>query len=111
MLLAVSIGFVTITETAQISNDLRKKTNNRKLFSKYASPKEKAILQTITELAKSKKTFETREIGEAVKTQTGKTVKPETLLEILNRLEEYGYIQKTVLSTNGQPKLVWKSKY
>ena len=111
MLLAVSIGFVAVTETAQISNDLRKKTNNRKLFSKYASPKEKAILQTITELAKSKKTFETREIGEAVKTQTGKTVKPETLLEILNRLEEYGYIQKTVLSTNGQPKLVWKSKY
>ena len=110
-LLAVSIAFVALTKITQQTNEWRKKRNNQKIFDKIAPPKEKQALQTILDLAKNKKAMETRDINEAIKARTGKTVKVEKLLNVLNRLEEYGFIRKDILIIKNQPKLVWKAKY
>lgn len=110
-LLAVSIAFVALTKITQQTNEWRKKRNNQKIFDKIAPPKEKQALHAILDLAKNKKAMETRDINEAIKARTGKTAKAEELLNVLNRLEEYGFIKKDILNMKNQPKLVWKAKY
>ena len=109
LLLIVSIAFVAFTKTAQYTNDQRKKNNNLKIFKNFASPKEKIVLQTIQDLAKDKNIMETREIQEAIKQKIGKPVKFNTLFNILNHLEEYGFIKKDIVSNKNKPRLVWKT--
>jgi exosortase len=109
-LLAISIAFVAITKTTQYSADWRKKRNNQKIFDKYATPQEKQVLTTISNLTKQKKTMETREISEALKA-SGNTATLDELLQTLNHLEEYSFIRKDVTSFGNQPRLVWRAKY
>jgi hypothetical protein len=69
----------------------------------------KITLQTIQDLAKNKKTMETREINEALKQKIGKNPRPETLLDKLNHLENYEFVNRDIISIDRQPKLVWKA--
>jgi len=109
LLLILSIVFVTLTKTAQYSNEWKKKTNNLKIFNNFASAKEKLVLQTVLDLAKEKRKIETREVNAAIEKRIRKSVKLDNLLGILNRLEEYGFIRKDVVSLENRPGLVWKT--
>lgn len=109
LLLILSIGFVAFTKTTQHLHTIRKKTNNQKIFQRIASPQEKLILQTISNLAQQQKTMETRDIHHAIQKTTRKTIPLEKLTRTLNHLEEYGFIKKDIQSTQNTPKLVWKS--
>ncbi len=109
LLLALSIAFVIITKTAQSSAEWRKRTNNLKIFNNFASPKEKLVLQTVLNLAKEKKTMETRDISAAVKETLGKSVRFDDLLNTLNQLEGYRFIKKDIISIKNRPVLIWKT--
>jgi exosortase/archaeosortase family protein len=111
LLLAMSIAFVAFTKTAEYSNEWRKKTDNQKIFNKFASAEEKLILQTILDLAEEKKRMETRDIRVAIKRRTGKSMNFEKLLNILSHLEEYRFIKRDIVSVESRPRLVWKTKY
>ena len=110
LLLALSIGFIAFTKPTQHLNELRKKTSNQKIFKKLAPPDEKLALRAISDLAKEKKKMETRNIKAAIK-KRGKSMRLDETLDTLNRLEEYGFIRKDVVSDRNRPKLVWKIKY
>lgn len=111
LLLAMSIAFVVFTKTVEYSNEWRKKTDNQKIFNKFASAEEKLILQTILDLAAEKKRMETRDIRVAIKKRAGKSMNFEKLLNILSHLEEYGFIKRDIVSVESRPRLVWKTKY
>lgn len=111
LLLAMSIAFVVFTKTAEYSNEWRKKTDNQKIFNKFASAEEKLVLQTILDLAEEKKKMETRDIRVAIKRRAGKSMKLEKLLNILSHLEEYGFIKRDIVSVESRPRLVWKTNY
>jgi hypothetical protein len=53
--------------------------------------------------------METREINEALKQKIGKNPRPETLLDKLNHLENYEFVNRDIISIDRQPKLVWKA--
>jgi len=107
-LLAVSIAFLAVTITAQYFSERRKASNNLKIFNNYASPKERLILQTLTELAKKKNHIKTSDILETVKKQNRRSVSSKQVLSILNILEKHGLIRRTVVSIENTPVLVWK---
>ena len=111
LLLTLSIAFVVFTKTVQHSNDLRKKSNNLKIFNNFASADEKLVLQTVLDSAKEKNAVETREINAAIKRRKKKSLKSDELLNTLNDLEEYGFIKRDIVSVKNTPKLVWKAKY
>ncbi len=108
-LLVFSIAFMIVGKTAQSTNEWRKRMNNLKIFNNLASPTDKLVLQTITELSRTKRTATTAEINLAIKNKTGKTVRIERLVERLNHLQEYGFIKMDMTLNNNNPILVWKS--
>jgi len=103
-LLIASAAFVVVTKTTQYSNEWRKKNNNMRIFNNHASDEEKQTLQTILNLAKEKRTMKTNDIKTALKRKTS----TEALLDKLNRLEEYGFIKRDIISVNNEPVQVWK---
>jgi len=108
ILLASSIAFVAFTKTAQSTYEKMKRTNNQKIFQNFASQREKLILQTIQELAQEEKKMETREIKTAIEKKLGESLELEDLSNILNKLEEYGFIRKDIASVENRPKMIWK---
>jgi hypothetical protein len=109
MLLVVLIAFIVTTKTTQYINEWRKRTNNLKIFNNFASPKDKLVLQTTVELSKEKKTVTTEDINFAIRSKVGKFMKLERLIEHLNRLQEYGFIKREIISNHNKPLLSWKS--
>jgi len=108
-LLAFSTALIVVTKMAQYTRDWRKRINNLKIFNNIASPTDKLVLQTLTELGKTKGAATTAEISSAIKNKTGKTAKFERLVERLNRLREYGFIKMDIAMSDNSPILVWKS--
>jgi exosortase len=109
MLLVILIAFIVTTKTTQYINEWRKRTNNLKIFNNFASPKDKLVLQTTVELSKEKKTVTTEDINLAIRSKVGKFMKLESLIEHLNRLQEYGFIKREIVSNHNKPLLSWKS--
>jgi len=107
--LAFSIALIIITKIAQHTSDWRKRINNFKIFNNIASPTDKLVLQTLTELSKTKEAATTAEISSEIKNKTGKTVKLESLVERLNQLREYGFIKMDIIMRDNSPTLVWES--
>jgi len=110
LLLVSSIAFVIIAKTTQYSAEWRKKKNNLGIFGKFAPEEEKMLFQIILDIAKEKKSIETREISAALKAKTSRNLAFDALLNRLNRLEEYGFIKKDVTTVKNRPKLIWKVK-
>ncbi len=108
-LIVISIAFLVTTKTAQYLTEQRRKTNNLKIFNNFASRQEKLVLQTILDLAKEKKSMGTEDIIENVKGKRGKSMKFKKLLNILNSLEEYGFVKRSVISVKNKPQLAWKT--
>jgi len=109
LLLVLSIALAVFTKVVQYSNEWRKKTNNLKIFNKFAPTEEKLILQAIIDLAKDKKVMETRDISEAIKRRIKKSMEFEKLRNTLNHLEEYGFIKRDIVSVKNRPRLIWKT--
>jgi exosortase len=109
LLLALSIAFVAFTKTAQHLNELRKKTDNLKIFKKFASAEEKLVLQTILDLAEEKKAMETRDINAVIKRRIKEPLNLDKLSNMLKHLEEYGFIRRDIISVQNRPRLVWKT--
>lgn len=108
-LLGFSIAAVGFMKATQYYAEERKKSANTSLFRNFASTKEKITLQTIRHLAGRGKTVETRNIRSEIRQKTGRPVKLRTLLKILNRLEEHGFICRKINNINNIPCLFWKS--
>jgi len=108
-LLAFSIALIIATRVTQSTREWRKRMNNLKVFNNFASPADKLVLQTITELSKAKGSATTADIGFAIRNKTGKSMRLERLVERLNRLQEYGFIKMDIVVDNNFPILVWKS--
>jgi len=108
-LLVLLVAFVIVTKSAQYANEWRKRTNNLKIFNNFASPEDKLLLQTITELNKERRQTVPIEINLAIKRKAGKFMKFERLVDKLNRLQEYGFVKMDLISINNRPLLVWKS--
>ncbi|NWG10439.1 exosortase/archaeosortase family protein [Candidatus Bathyarchaeota archaeon] len=108
LLLGLSIVSVVSTKAVQYSVDSRKKNNNLKIFKNFAPDKEKAMLETIRDLAKDKRVVETSEIYAAIEKSKGNSVKFDELSDALMRLEEYGFMKRDVISVKNKPKLVWR---
>jgi hypothetical protein len=108
-LLAVLIGFLVVTQTAQYYAQQRKRSNMLKIFDNYASVKEKAVFDTILKLSERNKNVRTRDIVEAVGSKVKKPVNINTVLTVLRRLEDEGFIHKAVASIGNSPVLTWKT--
>jgi len=111
LLLTLSIAFIVFTKTAQHSNEWRKKTNNLRIFNNFASANEKLVLETLLDMAEKNRAMETKDISAALKRRIKKSMKFDELLNILNHLEEYGFIKSDIISAKNRPKLIWKTKY
>jgi hypothetical protein len=108
-LLILCTAFIIITKTTQYTNEWRKRTNNLKIFSNIASPTDKLLLQTISELSKKEGKMTTKQINTAIKGKVGKYMKIKRLIERLNSLQEYGFIKTDLVLNRNKPVLVWKS--
>lgn len=106
-LLAASIVFLMIAGVSQYVAQKRIVTNNLKIFSNFASYKEKTVLDAVRELAKKKKFMRTSDIVENVRKRTGKQVSVKRVWGILNILQEHGLVRKVVVSVDNTPRLVW----
>jgi hypothetical protein len=80
-----------------------------KLFSNFASPEEKLVLQTMLDLAKGKNHIKTSDILENVKKSVGRSVSSKKVLNISNTLEEHSAIRRAVISVGNVPVPVWKA--
>jgi exosortase/archaeosortase family protein len=109
--LVFSIVVVAFTKTAQYSNDRRKRTSNKKIFNRFSTAKDRIVYRTVQKLTKEKKAIETKDIKEALKIRTGRPVKSKKLLEIMNHLEESGFIRRDITSVQNQPRMVWRIQY
>jgi len=107
-LLVASVAFVAFTKVTQYSDEWRKKNNNMRLFKRLGTKEEKAVLQTVSELAKEKKHVSTAEISKALQNNQEQSAEPDFLNRMLARFEEYGFIRKDVITIGGKPALVWK---
>jgi exosortase len=107
-LLAVSVAFLGITITTHYFSEQRKASNNSKLFNNFASPKEKRLLQTISELAKKKKNITTNDILEKRPKRGRGAISTKQVLHILNVLDEYGLIKRKLVYIENNPVLVWR---
>ncbi len=107
-LLVGSIAFLATTMTTQYFTEQRKTGNNLKLFGNFASKKERIVLQTVQELAKTKKYIKTSDIFESLEKRVGKPVNHKRVYGILKTLEEYGFIKRIVVSIGNAPSLVWR---
>jgi exosortase len=107
-LLILAIAFITTTKTVEITNQWRKKTNNLKLFNRYASPTEKHLLKTINELNEEGRPATTKTIASAIAKKT-KPITNKILKANLAQLEENGLIRKSITEIQGKPILIWKS--
>ena len=72
-------------------------SNNRKIFSKFSTKKERIVFESLTELAKEKKYLKTTDIIERVQKRVGKPVSSKKVYSILNALQEYGFVKRLVI--------------
>lgn len=107
-LLAIAVGFVAVTQTAQYTKKLREKRNALRIFESFASPKEKVVFQALKDLSEKTKITTTDAIASALEKTTGNATKEHKLNRILNRLEESKIIQRDIENVKDEPILVWK---
>jgi len=108
VLLVASVVFVAFIETAQYSNDWRKRNNNMRIFKIHATAEEKTLLQTIENLHQKERKVKTKTINEELEHNTGSSWELQKLVRALNRLEEYGFLKKDIRNINNEPQLVWR---
>jgi len=107
-LLGSTVFAAIFVQTSEYALKQRKKRTNLKIFEKIAPPNEKLLYQTIKELNQKTKETTTQQIASALEKTTGKTVKLNELVEILNHLEKNEIIKPDIINILDQPRLVWK---
>ena len=107
-LLGSAVFATVFIQTSQYALEQKKKKTNLKIFEKFASENEKALYQTINELSQKTKETTTKNVASAFENATGRAVKTDGLIEMLNNLEKHGIIKTDITNINDQPILVWK---
>ena len=108
ILLVICSIFIVITQTAKYFNNQKQLSKNLALFRRIASAKEKIVMQTIVDLTAKKNSTTTLDILTSVEKRVRKSVNPHRIIRILNNLEEYGLIRKSLVSVGKAPLLTWK---
>lgn len=109
LLLVLLVAFVAIAKISQVSSENRRKANNREVFDRHASPRDKLILNTTLKLIKERKAATTEDIKKACKERMGKAISLTKLVDTLTRFAEYGFIRKSTDTIHNVPKVVWKA--
>jgi len=107
LLLAASILFIIITQSAQYTSAWRKKRNNLKIFENFAPPSEKLLFQTIKKVDEKTKAT-TEKITHALEQTTGKAPESDELIRMLNHLQENGLVEIDIVNIRDNPQFVWK---
>ena len=107
LLLVFSVVLLLLLKTSQYVYETRRRQRNLKIFQGFASKDDRLILETVSDIARKKKSAETKEIADALR-KKGKYVKFTELVNKLKMFEGYGFIKREVVSVNNVPKLVWK---
>ena len=103
-------ALLTASVGVQYLGEKRKIANNREIFSNFASPEEKLVLQALIDLAKEKKHIKTWDILENIrKKHGGHSMSFEKVLNTLGILEEYGLIRRKIVSVENAPVLIWRA--
>ncbi|MEM2561768.1 MAG: exosortase/archaeosortase family protein, partial [Candidatus Bathyarchaeia archaeon] len=89
-LLILSVLSAAAAKIMEHTSEWRKRSNNIKLFNRFAHPNDKLILQAITELSEKKNVITARDINLAIKEKAGRFMKIKALMARLNNLEKYG---------------------
>ncbi|MEM2820599.1 MAG: exosortase/archaeosortase family protein [Candidatus Bathyarchaeia archaeon] len=108
-LLILSVLSAAAAKIMEHTSEWRKRTNNTKLFNRFAHPNDKLILQAITELSEKKNAITARDINLAIEEKAGRFMKIKALMARLNNLEKYGFIKRDLAVVNDKPVLVWKN--
>ena len=109
VLLASTILFAVIIQTTQYTGKWKIKKTNLKIFEKLGSPEEKQLYQTLKELSQKIRETTTQNIASAFEKATGKAVKLNDLIKMLDNLEKHGIINADLINILDEPRLVWKS--
>jgi exosortase len=108
-ILLASVLFLAIfTQIGQHTREWRRKTTNLKIFDKLASPDEKLLYKTISELRQKTRETTTQNIASAINEATGKVTETSKLTQMLDHLEKNQIINAEITSVENQPRLVWK---
>jgi exosortase len=107
-MLVIAICFVVIAKVARYTRDQRKRSDNLKIFERFASPNEKLVFQTIRSLSEENKALTTQAVASALEKNTGKRMQSNELMNVLSRLEEHGLIRRDIANVKDEPVLIWK---
>jgi hypothetical protein len=106
-LLVASFIFLIGAETWQLFILHRTKNKNLKIFNNLASFEDKQVLQCISKYAKMNRSIKTGELFQYLQ-RHGSLVNFEKFLKILNTLEEYGFLNRKIVSVGNTPFLILK---
>jgi hypothetical protein len=104
-----AVAFAAIMEIGDYSNQTRRKHANRRIFNTIATAEEKKNLKTILEQMKEREFMRTKEIRETLENQNGKPADTESIVNMLNSMEKYGFLRRDIISLGNKPTLVWKA--
>ncbi|MHA1711246.1 MAG: exosortase/archaeosortase family protein [Candidatus Freyarchaeota archaeon] len=108
LMMVTTITLATILTYQFVRNQMEKKSN-LKAYNNLALEEEKLILQAAHQATKQDKpTVST--IASYYQKIAGKPIELNLLLEKLNQAEEAGLVKKDIVSREGEPTLVWKSR-
>jgi exosortase len=113
VLLVIAIGFVAVAEIAHYTKRWREKSNNLRIFERFASSNEKLVLKTLKDLSEKTKITTTDAIDSALRKTPGNATKDKNgagikLNRVLNRLEESKIIHRDIENVKDKPIFVWK---
>jgi len=106
-LLGLSIGFITVTKTAEYTRKWRKKSSTLRIFNNFASPTEKLVLETVQELSKEGKNAQTKLIATTLASKTEKSITLTDLDSTLKELERHGLVERKIVKVEDKPIIVW----
>jgi len=105
-MLLIAICFILIMKITQYTRDQRKRGNNLKIFERFASSNEKLVFQTIQSITAENKVLTTQAIASALK--KNRCMQSNELMNVLDRLVEYGLIKRDIANVKDNPVLIWK---
>jgi len=108
-LMLIPIVLVVIITVVHIINTRRKKNLNTQTLNKIASQQEKQIIKTIHQTTK-KQNLTLNEIATNYQKKSGQPIEPNLLHQKLEEAERAGLVERTIISREDEPYLIWKSQ-
>jgi exosortase len=106
-LLASLSVFVVFAGLGEYLNEKRRKRGNLRIFTSFATPAEKTVLQTVTKLRIGARKIKHETILNALKKAKSTDLSRSEILQVLHDLESYGLIKRDIANIQNIPKLAW----